>query len=136
MSFADDLRKPEIKIKNYNWENNRVDQCIGAIKEACLNQKRAGKNYVRGGFYCDDSDYGCYKIVENSNGTPFKNKDGDYEYMKEKLIKEIKKLGFTRFNVSHKVAEIRAANGYTIWGKPKTRGTGIMGHSFYIEIEW
>lgn len=136
MSFADDLRKPEKKIKNYDYENNLVNRCIGAIKEECLNRKKSGKNYISGGFYCDGSDYGCYRIFENSTGTIFENENLDYEYMKECIIKEIKKLGFTRFNVSHKVAEIRAANGYTIFGKPKTRGTGKMGHSFYIEIEW
>ena len=137
MSFADDLRKPDApKMKDYSWEIQRANQCIDAIKDACLLSKKNGKNFICGGFFCDDADYGTYRIVEKFEGTVFTEQEASYDYIEENIINGIKALGFSRFNVTHKVQQLQKVTGHTIFGKAKTKGIGKMGHSYYIEIEW
>lgn len=135
MSFADELRKPYINVKNYDWEDRRVEQCLGAITEKCLQSKKAGKSYIRGGFCCDDTDYGTYKIVENS-GTVFTCQDKSWDYLQKQLIQGIKSLGFTQYNVIIKTCELKEQRGITLLGKPKMVANGKVGHLIYVEITW
>lgn len=69
MTFAEDLRKPYVEKDTIDYQccEGRVSECIQAIKDACKEAHKTGKQYIKGGFYIDDTDYGTYKITEKRN---------------------------------------------------------------------
>lgn len=137
MSFADELRKTN--IKTYEAENRRVETCMLAIRDTCLKNKKLKKNYIKGWFYADDSDYGSYEILDGSldepRGTVFTYKDYDWDYMRKLIVQGIKDLGFTHYKVMVQTRK-ETTREKTFFGKFKEIPTGKIGRSVYIEIKW
>lgn len=135
MSFADELKKSYEITKDYSWERERAQQCIEAIKNACVRNCQQGLDYISGGFYCDDTDYGTYEILEKGRETLFIAEDRDYMFIRDEIIDEIKELGFENYKVS--LVERDIMKSYTNWmGSKKTRPMGKKGYSFFVEIKW
>lgn len=135
MSFADELRKPCANEKNYSGEERIVKDCLNAIRKKCWESKRSGKNYIRGGYYYNASDYGDYAIVDRE-GTVFNYRNTSWDYIRNRLIQEIKSLGFTQYNVTIKDVIVKEQRGFTFFGNPRIVATGEIGHSIYVEIRW
>ena len=139
MSFANDLKKPfeEDKSSKYQWADSRTLQCIGAIKEACLEARKKGERHIKGFFDGVDTDYGSYSIRDCDDCGMFFPVDTGlpFDYWKEQVEKELIKLGFTRFKVEI-IRRPERKEAFNFWGKRVIRETGRMLAGMRVEVFW
>lgn len=132
MSFADDLCK-----KDYEWEDRRINQCVEAIKYACLYSKDIGKRSISGYFICEDGE-GIYNISEDDwgNMSILAWQEGDYDYIKDGIVNKIIELGFSEYKVVHNIIDLSQNKDYVTIQELYKNRMKIKGHRFFIEIKW
>ena len=137
MTFAEDLRKPYVEKDtiDYQYCEGRVSECIQAIKDACKEAQKTGKQYIKGGFYIDDTDYGTYKITEKGTFLRW-GKAGTVPYIKQRVEKDITVLGFNKYKVTVIERDEMMPSYRSVFGNQKYKKSGYKQYAFYIEIEW